>query len=309
MIRLFGFVKEWELMIYGKMCQYFQFVLKELKIPFEVFDTVAKLRESTNKELLVFLPFDAMCQRCEKEIPQIPNVNYILLITEPEHNIESNESMKYCLPYMSSIYATLNLNMNQNDVMARLFPTQIHFNCFQGYFPQEDLKSSASESEKKVDVVAPGFEGSSEYRKNIVKQLRGKGLTVADGFMTGAEFDLNVRRAKIVIAVPFNERYNMWYGQRTLWPLNKQACVVTIPSMDSLAEEFYSGLFIYTSYEDMANTVANVIASGFWKTFAQQAYERFQKDYHCLDVLDEDFYQFCCDWTNTPIKIETSHES
>lgn len=297
-MRQLGFITDWELSVYGKLCRYFQFIFKELQIPFQTFATIdacgQKMDSQPDTQLLLFLPFDALCRKCDIGLPSMPNVEYIYLITEPDHNLTA--AMKFCTPQLSLFYAVLNMNMNQTELTKRLFPDALQFTCFQGYIPTEDIPKETIQT---IDVLAPGFAGSSDDRRRFVAQLREHKLNVVDASLFDGELDNALKKTKIAISVPFDTRFNIWYGQRTLWPLNKQACVVTIPSDDVLAEEFYNGLLVNTTRDKFVSTIVDLIRSGKWRELGRVAYERFKTGFYCCDVFDEQFFAFCCEWTNS----------
>lgn len=292
----FGFIVDWEKCnVYTRLIKYIQYVFTELQISFTRFDTIEQC-ERNERPLLIFLGFDALCQRyLNKKIPlpQLPNVKFIHVITEPDVNLKITEH--YYKENQEWIYAILNFNMNQKELTSRIFPNSVQFTCFQGYTPNEDLKTISSS--RPNDVLAAGFSDHSEDRRELVRELRNRGLTVIDTTLYGDDFDRAIQTCKVSICYPHGKDYNMWYGQRTLWPLNKQTCVVTIPSDDRVSEEFYDGLFINTTREKFIETVVNVIKSGEWQTFGPQAYAWFKHAYKGASVFDERFYLFCKDWT------------
>jgi hypothetical protein len=300
------FIREWgNLNVYRKLYNYIQYVFTKLSIPFQVFDTLQDCEQRYKDQWvqnLVFLPFDALCQMYrdkQKDLPCIRNIRYIYMITEPNHNLEG--VMDICSKNMESIYAVLNFNMNQEDLIARLFPNKPQFYCLQGYIPTEDFSGTVSESERTIDVLAPGFAGSSDDRKAVVAELRSRGLTVKDDTVYHDELNKTIRTCKIAITYPFNKQYDIWYGQRTLWAINKQTCVVAVPSNDTRAEHFYAGLAVNVNREQFVETVVKMIQSGLWKSHGIQSYNRFKKDYFCTDVFNTKLSDFCRRWTSQSI--------
>lgn len=301
MSKRFGFILEWETCnVYTRLMRYLQYVLSELQIPFVQFGTLAQCeqRSESNIPLLVFIGFDSLCQRFvnkKQSLPSFTNVQYIHVISEPNVNLVKTEP--FYTANLDWMYAVLNFNMNQLELTRKIFPRSLQFTCFQGYTPREDFISFVPFDERTIDVLAAGFSDHSEDRRQIVKDLRARGLMVQDKTMYGDEFDRHVRMSKVAICYPHDKQYNMWYGQRTLWPLNKQTCVVTIPSDDTLSEEFYADLFINTTREKFVDTVVQVIHSGEWKQFGRDAHVWFKHAYHGPNVFDERLYLFCRDWT------------
>jgi hypothetical protein len=299
--RILVFINSWGEFVYHKLYKYLQFVMKELSIPFQVFDTIqdcARKFEGQSVQILAFIAFDALYQLyyAQSNLPHFRRIQYILLVSEPNHNIEG--IMDLCSKHMDMFYAVLNFNTIQDELFARLFPNKLQFHCMQGYLPLEDFEDQIPESERVLDVLAPGFCNSSQDRKSIVVQLRQRGLTVKDDVVFHQDLDRATRTCKIQIVYPYNKNYDTWHGQRTLWALNKQTCVVSVASGDMRAEKFYSGLIINATRESFIDTVVRVVQSGRWRTHGREAYQRYKTEFYCANVFNLKLYTFCREWTN-----------
>ncbi len=304
----FAFISSCQCRMYGRLDNYFQYIFKQANIPHIVMETGTDLQNymniHANEQIIIVYMFSHI-------IPYgwpISNAQYLIVVSDPEHNLDVALDPKTIEKYAYGFVAMTTIT---DEYLHRRWPSKPVFHLSQGYVPYEDFPSVVDPSKKTVDVFAPGWEAYDRWdRGEVVQKLRARGLLVDDKRAYGKDFDEEIKKAKVSICYPFDYRYGTWHGQRTLWAINKQSCVVTTPSKDEICESFYSGkgLYIHAPWDidKFVNVVVDVVQSGRWKQAGIDGHENYKQNYDGVKLFSKSsLYDFCRSVTNTPSSPDT----
>jgi len=298
----FAFLLNCRCKMYGRLEDYFKFIFKHKNIPHIIADTqddVSKyMKDNPDERIIVVYMFSHI-------IPYgwpVKNASYLIVVLDPEHNLDVGLQDRKAVE--QNVYGFVILTTVTDDYYRRYWPSKPIYHFFQGYVPYEDFKYVVDSSNKPVDVVAPGWAQYNRHdRGAIVNKLRQQGLVVDDSHSFGNDLDRAIERAKVYICFPVSRLYGTWHGQRTLWAVNKQICVVTTATQDAICDKFYSkGIFIVTpmNVDIFVNTVLDVVRSGRWKQAGLDGYHTYKQEYDALDLFEGPFYDFCRGLPSTP---------
>lgn len=293
--------------MYDKLATYFEYIFKQKNIPHIVVETGLDAQNYMNsypdERLIVVYMFSYIVNYGWP----VPNAQYLIVVSDPEHNLDVGFSDRNAVE--KYVFGFVCLTTIIDGYLQRYWPTKPIFHVFQGYVPYEDFPYSVDVSKKSVDVLAAGWEMYDKWdRGKLVQTLRDRGLIVDDKRRYGKDLDIAIEKAKISICFPFDCRYGTWHGQRTLWAINKQICVVTTASKDETCEQFYSkGIYTVAPWDiqKFADVVVDLIQSGKWKQAGMDGYANYRQYYDAFDLIQGPFYDFCRKITNTapPPKI------
>lgn len=305
MVYKFAFVSVWKCQIYDKLANYIKYIFQQCHMPHIVVETPADLRtyvyDHPEERIIVVYMFSYI----NMYTMPVGDVEYLMFVLDPKHNLETAFS-GHLDAICRVVYGFVTLTTIQDDYFKQHWPDKPVFHLFQGYVPYEDIKYQIN-VEKPVDVVAPGFEGfyaESKDRMEVVQKLRNRGLIVNDKKAFGVDMDNAIQQAKVYIYYPFDKRYVTWHGQRTLWAVNKQICVVTTVSEDKTCEEFYSkGIYIHAPWDidQFVDVVVDVVRSGRWKQIGKDNYKCYKQKYDGSKLFQQSsFYHY---WRNLSLVV------
>lgn len=303
MQRKFAFISAWKCQIYDKIGTYIKYLFQACNIPFIVVDTVADLRTYVNDHPNEHITVVYMFSYINVYTMPLAEVDYLMFVLDPEHNLD--KAFRHHMDVIRRVVCGfITLTTIQDEYFKHHWPNIPIFHMFQGYVPYEDFFYIVDPSKKTVDVAAPGFEGYygvSSDRCEVVQKLRAHGLIVNDKVAFESDLNKTIEYAKVYIYYPFDKRYVTWHGQRTLWALNKQICVVTTKSYDQKCEQFYSNnLFIHAPWDidKFVDVVVDVVRSGRWKQAGIDGHKNFKQHYDALNLFQGPFYDWCLTMTN-----------
>lgn len=297
----FAFIRSCKCMLYGRLENYFQYIFKHKNIPHIVVETGADvqnyMKSNPNEKIIVVYMFSYI-------IPYgwpVQGAQYLIVVSDPEHNLDVGLQDRKAVE--QNVCGFVSLTTIIDGYLQRHWPTKPIFHFFQGYVAYEDFGYTIDPSKKTVDVVASGWEAYHALpRGEVVQKLRARGLTVDDKRAYGKDFDTAITKAKVSICYPFDQRYGTWHGQRTLWAVNKQSCVITTPSKDETCERFYSnGIYIQAPWDidKFVDVVVDVVKSGRWKQAGIDGHANYKRHYNALQLFEGPFYNFCQTMTKT----------
>lgn len=304
MSRRLLFIDEWKPVGYARLIRYLKYMLKEFGIPFTELDHVSDIKQFVEQENvslgLIIVSFDVICQI---GFPSFPNIKYLGIYMDPIGNLTYYlDKHKH---QFDQVYGSIVPFLMQHQFFRDQFPGKPVFSFYQGYVPYEDLNEGnfVDCKTKTIDVVAPGFTRDVPDRLEVIKELRKRGLEVADQYMFGNEFDDAMRHGKVSIYFPIFNTITTFHGQRTLWAINKQICCVSIESADTQVEQFYSSMGeVYVRVKEwnistFCDVVTDLIRSGKWKDVGQQNYQRYKENYDGVKIFDRRLLKFLRDFT------------
>jgi hypothetical protein len=192
----------------------------------------------------------------------------VLVTIEPELNWKNLAGFSFA--------AAITLHACHATKLSRFLGCPVHL-FFQGYSAYEhNLMLQTHAVDATIDVLFPNGENSLD-RKQACLDLRSAGLIVDSGQAWGEMLDVAIAKSKIVVYVPYSDKYRTFHGQRTLWAVNKGACVVSVKSDDVVLETLYNGCYITVPHvASLVQTCVSLCKSGEWAPVAAVANLRYK---------------------------------
>lgn len=312
MSRKLLFINQWTPIGYTKLMSYVKYIFRQFNIPFVEIEKASDLSSFVEQEQitcgLVIHSFDMIA---EHGFPTFKNIKYLGLYVDPLDNIDHYFRMH---GNDQNVFGSIVPFMMQHDYFKQRWPDKPVFSFYQGYVPYEDFDEDVVPFEKDIDVLAPGFNRDVPDRRQLIQELRNRGLKVVDDRLFDADLDVAMRRAKVSIYYPLFEHIRTFHSQRTLWAINKQTCVIALESGDTKCEEFYKSMGdIYVRIQDreikqFCDRIVDIVRSGAWKTLGQRQYEIYKRNYNGVTIFDKCLLKFLKDFTSTMDTINPMDE-
>lgn len=277
-----GFVQSWfDAIAYGKLYRYIYKMFKHYKFNCVEYMSTKDL-ETISDSTIIIVPFDQFANG--GGVPALLSVKYVMLIFEPQKNIEEWIEKRGRSFVNDNFIAFINLSKTLDPWFVQTFPDKPRFSFDQGYVAYEDTAKS-TDTKMDYDIAMPGHEYGQE-RKQVVAQLRQLGLVVADQMIAGVALDDVYRRSKVCAYFPYGPEYTAWHGQRTLWAVNKGMCCVAVESQDQESEQLYKGLYVPTTRDTFVPIVQRIVRHEEWQQQGQMAYQRYKRDFDGFEMFD-----------------------